>query len=83
MNKKGFSLFYGLMLGLVFILLALSFAKPLKDVTGEARNNEALNCSTTTDNELKADCTAIDSMQIFIIIIIGLGLVIIGGSLGG
>jgi hypothetical protein len=81
MNKKGFSLFYGLMLGLVFILLALSFAKPLKDVTSEARNNEALNCSTTTDNQDKAVCTGIDAMQIFILVIIGLAGIVIGGSL--
>ena len=81
MNKKGFGLFYGMMLGLVFIILALSFAPVLKSVTGEARDNEALNCSTTTDNQIKADCTAIDAMQIFILVILGLAGIIIGGTL--
>jgi hypothetical protein len=81
MNKRGFGLFLGMMLCITFIVLALAFAPALHQVTDEARNNEALNCSTTTDNEIKADCTAIDSMQIFIIIILGLAVGVIGGAL--
>ena len=81
MNKKGFGLFLGMMLCITFIVLALAFAPALHQVTDEARNNEALNCSTTTDNQDKAVCTGIDAMQIFILVIIGLAGIVIGGSL--
>ena len=81
MNKRGFSLFFGMMMFIVFIVLGLALAPAIKSVTGEAKNNEALNCSTTTDNQTKAVCTGIDGMQIFILVILGLAGIIIGGSL--
>ena len=79
MNKRGFSLLVTLMLCVIFILLGLALAKPLQQVTGDSKAQ--LNCSTTTDNEVKADCRAIDAQMIFIIVILGLGLTIVGGSL--
>jgi len=82
MNKRGFSLFFGMMMFIVFIVLGLALAPAIKSVTGEAKNNEALNCSTTTDNQTKSVCYSIDAMMLFILVIWGLAGFVLGGVLG-
>ena len=77
MNNKGTSLFFGLMLAVILMIIGLALAPALQDVTNETMDNPSLNCSTTTDNTSKAICTSIDIQQLFIGVIFGLsGLVI-------
>lgn len=79
MNKKGSTIFVALMMGFLFFLLGMALAPALKDVTGEVRDNTALNCSTTTDAQTKAVCTSIDIQQWYIGVIFGLAGMVIGG----
>jgi len=66
MNKKGSILIYGLMLGLVIIILALSLAPTGQQVISEAMNQSTsnaigLNCSNSTiSNFDKAACVVTD-----------------------
>ena len=77
MNKKGFTLIFGLMFATILFILGLALAPSLKGVTGEVMQDTSLNCSTTSNTQLKAICTSIDIQQLFIGIIFGLaGLVI-------
>ena len=55
----------GLMLGVVIIVLVLALAFPIKQANDNARNESSgdtigMNCSTTTDNFVKATCVAAD-----------------------
>jgi len=76
-NKKGFILIYGLMLGVIVFLLALALSPSLKQVTEEQMNSPLLNCSTTTNQQLKAVCTSIDLQNLFVALLIGVGGIII------
>ena len=65
MNRKGQTLFYGLMLGIVIFVLALALAPPVRDFTYVTMNESVgdtvgLNCSTTSDNFVKATCIVAD-----------------------
>jgi len=73
MNKRGTSIFFGLMIAIIFFLLGLALAPALKDVTGESMQSPLLNCSSTTNDTFKAVCTSIDIQQLFIGIIFGIG----------
>jgi len=76
-DKRGFVLILGLMMGVVVILLALALAPSLKKTTDEQKASPFLNCSTTTNQQLKAVCTSIDLQNIFIALLIGIGGMII------
>ena len=80
MNKKGQTIIVGFMLGVVAIFLAIALAPALKDTSDEAMNDPMLNCSTTTDDQTKSVCTAIDmQMPTYVAVLLGLAFLIIGG----
>ena len=76
-DKRGFVLVYGLMLGVIVLLLALALAPSLNQAIDEQMNSPLLNCSTTTSPQTKAICTSIDLQNIFIALLIGIGGLII------
>lgn len=81
MNKQGQVMVYGIMLGLVIIILALALAPAVGSFTNGARNetsgdNIGLNCSTTTSNFDKATCVITDLTLFYFI---G-GLIFVAGS---
>lgn len=68
-NKKAQTWAYGIMLGITVIVLVLALAFPIKQGVDNARNessesggieNIGMNCSTTTDNFVKAGCYVTD-----------------------
>jgi cellobiose-specific phosphotransferase system component IIC len=69
MNNKGQTIFYGLMLGITILVLALALSPAVRDFTTGAMNDTVsdtigLNCSGTTDNFIKATCIVTD-MSLF------------------
>jgi len=65
MNNKGQVWAYGLMLGIVVLVLALALSPAVKESVDNARNETVgdiigMNCSTTTSNFQKAGCLAAD-----------------------
>lgn len=81
MNNKGQVFFYGMMLGLVIIVLALALAPSVRDFTESAMNDTVgdtlgLNCTSTDSNFIKATCVVVD---ISIFYVIGT-LLLIGGA---
>jgi len=69
MNKNGQVVFYGFMLGMLIFVLTLALAPPVRDFTYVAMNESVgdtigLNCSTTSDNFVKATCIVTD-MSLF------------------
>ena len=80
MNKRGSVLIYGLMLGLIVMLLALALAPAVQDFTDDARDTDNLNCSSDSiSNFDKASCIATDLTLFYFI---G-ALILIGGLLIG
>ena len=80
MNKRGQTIIYGLMLGLVIILLGLYLAPAVRDFTQGARNTTTseslgLNCSNDSiSNYDKATCLTTDlTLPYFIGAIIFIG----------
>jgi len=76
-NKAGLTFFVGLMIALVFIILALAFAPVLKQFTDIAMNDTTattigMNCSSTNlTNYETANCLFVDyQMPIFVIFLI-------------
>lgn len=79
-NKKGFTLIYAMMLGVILFFFGLAIASPLKDVTQSVMGDSALNCSTTDNTWNKAICTEIDLfLPLFVGLLFGLAGFIIGG----
>ena len=79
-NKKGQVVMYGLMIGIVVIILALSFIPSIDEFVSNARNQTSefgtgLDCSNSSiSNFDKSTCLASDlSMPIFIGILIFIG----------
>lgn len=62
-------------------ILGLALAPALKEVTGETMGDPLLNCSTTTNAQIKTVCTSIDIQNLFIGIIFGVAGIIIVRSL--
>ena len=70
MNKQGSVVIYGMMLAITIIVLVLALAPVVSDAIQSARNETDLtdpnspvvgmNCSTTTNNFVKAGCLAAD-----------------------
>lgn len=80
-DKRGFTLIYSLMLGVLFFALALAIAPALHDTTSEASSTSLLNCSNASSlsNQDKSVCTSIDIQQLYIPIIFGFVGIIVGG----
>jgi len=82
MEKKGSVLIYGIMLGLIIIILALALAPAVSQFTTTAMNESSdnqigLNCSSDTiSNFDKAACVAVD-LNLFYFIA---GLIFIAGA---
>jgi len=84
MDKKGSSIFFILMMGVVFFLLGLALTPALVSITSEATNTGYFNCSAGNESLLnqqtKAVCTSLDIQQfLFIAVIFGLAGLLIGG----
>ena len=83
MNNKAQTILYGMMVGLVILILALALAFPVQDSIEKAKNQTdgdtiGMNCSTTTDNFVKAGCYMSDVSSfsfIGVLIFIGGGFV--------
>jgi hypothetical protein len=83
-NRRGSVLIYGLMLGLVIIVLALALAPSVVQFSSDARNgtnydgiNSGLDCSNSSISSFdKATCYVVD-LNIFYFIA---GLIFIGGA---
>ena len=71
MNNRGSVLFYGFMLGVTILVLALALAPAIGQFTSNAMNNSTasigLNCTTTSDNFVKAACIVTDVGQFYFI----------------
>lgn len=78
LNKKATTAFFLLMMGIVFFLLGLALANPIKEVAGDSRTE--LNCTNTTiSNQNKAVCTQFDLYQpVYVGLLFGLAGVLIG-----
>ena len=75
MNKKGSVIIFGMMIGLLIILLALYLAPSVVEFTNTTMTS--LDCSNNSiDNYLKATCTAVDLGAFYFI---G-ALILIGGG---
>lgn len=82
MNKKGFTFFYALMIGVVFFLLGMALTPALSQFIDYSTNTLEFNCSNETlSQQNKAVCTQIDYMQfLFTGLMFGLAGFIIGGK---
>jgi hypothetical protein len=68
MNNRGQTIFFSLMIGIVLFFLGINLAHPLSDVIKDARTQTnssagvevALNCSTATEYQDKANCVIVD-----------------------
>ena len=82
-NKKGQVMFYGLMLGITILVLALALAPSVGQFTDTAMNDSVgdtigLNCTGTTSDFVKATCVVTDlSLFYFIGILIFMAGVIV------
>lgn len=55
------------MLAIVVILLGISLAHPVNQVTTDSMNSVEMNCTATTDDFMKAGCWTLDIGQAFFI----------------
>ena len=80
-NKRGVSIFFLLMVGVVFFLLGLALTPALVETSNEAMATPELNCSNTSiSDQDKAVCTSIDIQSfLFFGTIMGLGAMIMAG----
>lgn len=81
MDKKGTTLFILFSLGILFFLLGLALAPPLKEVITESTTTSYLNCTNTSiSDQDRSVCTSIDSMfPLFTGVIFGLAGMLLGG----
>lgn len=89
MNKKGQASILAFMLAVVVIILALAFAYPVNQMTTNAMNDTSeiggMNCTSTTDDFVKASCWVADIGQGYFIggLIALTGVIIVGRVLLG
>jgi len=63
MNKRGFAVFFSLMIGVLFFILGLALAPSISKAAGESMSTSELNCSNDSISQQdKAVCTQIDLM---------------------
>lgn len=81
MNKRGQTIFYMMMMGVVFFLLGLALAPALHETVSEQTDSVLLNCSNTSiSDQNKAVCTSLDILPTaFFMVLMGLAGILIGG----
>jgi len=73
MNNKGFAFFVLMMIAIVFIVMALAFAPPLREFADTAMNastdsSVGLNCTSPTLNKYdRANCLFVDYQMPFFV----------------
>ena len=79
MNKRGLTVFYTMMIAIVFFIAAMAFAPPLKQFTDDARNSSTsdrvgLDCNNSSISSFdKGECVLIDySLPFFTLGLIGI-----------
>lgn len=79
-DKRGSSLFVMLSLAIIFFVLGMALASPIRDVLDEAMDNEQLNCTDPAiSQQNEAVCTSIDMFQPLLVgMILGLAGLLIG-----
>lgn len=82
MNKRGYTIFFSIMLGVIFFVLGLALANPLKETIVESRGVSYLDCTNSSiSDQNKAVCTSLDIMQpLYIGVIFGLAGLLFGGA---
>jgi len=82
MNKRGFSVFLGLMLFVFIFILANVLIDPMKDFITDSRDGDSLDCtnSSITIGE-RGTCIVVDlSLPLFVaLLIFGAGYYVLGG----
>lgn len=85
-NKRGQVAFVSMMIGIVLIFLGLALAPALNDVisSDDVMGVNGLNCSNINiTNQDKAMCTSTDSMMpVYVMVIFGLAVMLLGGIAG-
>ena len=81
MNKKGFTMLYALMMGVLCFILGLALAPALSDTTASVMSGSQLNCANATiSNQDKAVCTQVDLyLPLFTALLFGIAGFIIAG----
>jgi len=81
MNNRGQTIFFILMLGVLFFVLALALAPSTNSVVSEAMDHAFLDCSNSSiSDQNKAVCTSLDITSfLFTGVIFGLAGILIGG----
>jgi len=81
MNNKGQTIFFILMLGVLFFVLALALAPSVHSIVGESMDSHLLNCSNSSiSDQSKAVCTSLDMTSfLFTGVLFGLAGLLIGG----
>lgn len=84
-NKKAQgNLFFVLMMGVIFILLALAITPGIRDVTTDAMNSSQIDCfNESISDQNKAVCDSIDIQPfLYVVAIIGLAGILLKGAFG-
>jgi len=68
MNNKGQTLFYGFMITVTIIVLALALAPAIKETTDGVRNETYMDCGNTSISDFdKAACVSTDLSSVYFI----------------
>jgi len=80
-NKRGFTLLYSLMLGVLLFIVGLAVAPALNSTVTEYSSTSELNCTNASSltNQDKSVCTAMDVQQLYLAVILGIAGIVIGG----
>ena len=84
-NKKGFgNVFFILMMGITFILLALALAPGARQATTEAMNSSQIDCfNESISDQNKAVCDSIDIQPfLYMAAVVGLAGILLRGAFG-
>ena len=82
MNKRGQTVFFLLMIGVVFFILGLALTPILTNAVSESTSSSELNCSNVSSlsDQDRANCTSCDIMPfLFFGTILGLAGILVGG----
>lgn len=77
MNKRGLAFFYTFMLGIIVVVLGISFATPITQVIGNSMSSTELTCATPATDYDQAACWFLDILKPLLIgffIILGLAI---------
>ena len=81
-SKRGSTVFVFLMIGVVFILMALALSPGLRTVTNESMSSAELNCSNSSiSDQDQAVCTSLDIMPfLYMGVLLGLAGLILSSA---